>query len=49
MLAPAALADLLLVEGNTTEDDRLYATCIPIADWLDAEDVDALRRAGLMT
>jgi len=49
MIAPAALAALLLVGGDTTEDERFYETCIPIADWLDAEDVDELRREWLMT
>jgi hypothetical protein len=49
MRAPAALAALLLIGGDTTGDDRLYETCIPIADWLDVEDVDELRRGGLIT
>jgi hypothetical protein len=49
MIASAALAALLLVGGDTAGDERLYAACIPIADWLDAEDVDELRREGLMT
>jgi len=49
MIAPAALAALLLVGGDITGDDRFYETYIPIADWLDAEDVDELRREGLIT
>jgi hypothetical protein len=35
--------------GDTTGDNRFYETSILIADWLDVEDVNELRREGLRT
>jgi hypothetical protein len=48
MIEPAALAAILLVGGGKRGDDRLYETCILVADRLDAEYVDELRREGLI-